>query len=549
MALLAMGLLGGTALLLLGLDRMAGALRRMAGSRLRQTLLRFTRKPLPAFLTGIAVTAFTQSSTAITVMVVGLSAAGMLKLAQSIPIILGANIGTTITAQLIAFKLADYALLPVALGYAASRLRRWPQLQLWGEAVLGTGLVFLGLHTLILSLQPLRDAPAVLDTLARMQSPLLGFLAGLLLAALVHSSSAVIGVALALCSQGLLSLPAGIALSLGAEVGTCATALLASLGRGAEARRVALAHLLFNATSALLTLPLIDQLAAVAGQLSGSLARQLAHALTLFNCFWALLFLGLTAPLASLVQRLVPEQAEAEQTLLPARFLNPDYLAEADLAFTMVRREVARAGRRIQPLFDSLAILLSRLGVDEAAQIKQLQAAVSEHYEDLTAYLGRISLHELPSEHAADFLGLLRAANGLHHIMHLISNLADDLAEEESTLDPRVVEYSTPFHQTVSRALGLAVQALEQQDLRAAANVSAMKDEVNGQLRELRLGAAAYLAAAAARSGPAGPRGQEEGFEQVYAQLMNLLEHYKRIYYFARRSARTVLRPDDEEHD
>jgi phosphate:Na+ symporter len=549
--LLAMGLLGGGALLLYGLDRMSAALKRVAGGRLRQTLTAVTRTPLSGFATGIGVAALTQSSTVVTVTVVGLSAAGLLTLEQSIPIILGANIGTTITAQLIAFNVSGSALWLVGAGYGMSQLRRWPRAMLWGEALFGLGLVFLGLHTLIAAMEPLRQSQPVQAALAHAEQPWIALLAGLLLAALIHSSAAVIGIVLALCTQGLIPLPAAIAVCLGAEVGTCWTALLASFGRSVPARRVAVAHLVFNAVGALATLPFVGALAGLMALIGGGEARQLANALTVFNIVWALAFLGVTRQLAGLVARLIPERTEEQGPLAPARFLSPEYLAEPELAFAMVRRELGRMGERIEPAFAALPRTLEQAGGGDLTGLQQLGEEVSQLYDQLTAYLGRVSMRELPAEHAGEFLGLMRAANGMHQITHLITNLAADITEEGQPLVPAVAQYSAPFHATVAEALRLALRAITEVDQAAAAQVSASKRTVNDQLRDLRLRAATELAqhpaaqAGGRGNGRSATGGEPDSFELSYAQLMNLLEQYKRIYFYARRSGRTVLADDN----
>jgi phosphate:Na+ symporter len=526
-----MGLVGGTALLMYGLGRLSGALRQAAGARLRETLDRLTRHRLSGFLTGISVTALTQSSTLVTVTLVGLATAGLLTVEQGIPVILGANIGTTLTAQLIAFNLAGQALWIVAAGFAASLVTRWPRVRLAGEAVLGLGLMFLGLYTLITAMAPLRTHPAVLQALAQAGHPLLGFAAGLVLAALIHSSAGVIGVVIALGAQGLLPLPAAIAVCLGAEVGTCSTALISSIGRRAAARRVALAQLLFNLAGAALSLPFVGQFAALVEPLSASPARQIANAMTLFNLVWAVVFLGFTRRLAALVSRLVPEAPEEERPLLPARYLSPDY-------------ELGRIGRRVVPLLEDLPGLSRHVQPAALARVQRLQDDVDELCDRIASYLGQLSLHDLAAARSAEFLGLMRATNSLHHIMDLLADLLEDLAEDGAPLPEAALDYSRALHAQVLAAVKLALLAVEQEDQAAALDLSAQKAGVEAQLRGLRLHAAAELSAALAAHG-AERVGGAASFELAYAQLMNLLEHLKRIHYHARRCARTILPEED----
>jgi phosphate:Na+ symporter len=535
-----MGLLGGTALLMYGLDRMSGALKRVAAGRLRQTLHSLTRHRLRGFLTGVGVTALTQSSTLVTVTLVGLATAGLLTLEQSIPVILGANIGTTITAQLIAFNIAGQALWIVGAGYFASMLGRWPRLQLAGEAGLGLGLMFLGLFTLTRVMTPLQQLPAVHQAFARLDNPLLALLAGAVLAAAIHSSAGVIGLVIALTSEHLLSLPAAIAIGLGAEVGTCATALLSSIGRGVPARRVALAQLLFNVIGAGVTLPFVRQLGELTSALSGNPGRQVANAMSLFNVVWAVAFLGLTPWLAGLVKRLAPEAPEDRRPLLPPQFLSPEYLTDAELAFTMVRRELGRIGAELEPLLAELPQRLAHLQPHSLARVRQLRADVDTLSDQIASYLGQISQQDLPAAGAAQFLGLIRASNGLHHIMDLLADLLEDVEADNVALPRAVLDYAAPLQQSVLADLRLALSAISTEDVAAAQRVSDHKESLADQVQALRLKAASAL-----NSG-AGPAGGNPGadFELSYAQLMNLLEHLKRIHYYARRSARTILKDD-----
>jgi len=546
-ALTLMGLLGGAALLLFGLDRMSAALKRIAGPQLRRILSLLTGTRLRGFVTGVGVTALTQSSTLVTVTLVGLASAGLLSLAQGIPVILGANIGTTVTAQLIAFDIAGYSLWILAAAFVLSLLRRWPRVQLVGEALFGLGLMFLGLFILGSAMAPLKGQPQVLELLAQTQHTLLGFGAGLLLAALIHSSAGTIGIAIALVSQDLIGLPAAVAICLGAELGTCVTALLASLGRSVPAQRMALAQLMFNAISTLATLPFIALLLGLVEPLSENPPRQIANAMTVFNVLWALVFLALAGWLARLVTRLLPERPEQLGPLLPPKYLSADYLGEPELAFAMVRRELGRIGRRLEPQLAQLPAELQRLGPQATSRIEHLHAEVGALYDQILAYLGRISAGQLDSAQAAQFLGLMRAASGLYQITHLLGNLTEDMAEDGIPLPPWVAEYAAPLHERVCADLRLALRAIETRDLAAAQAVSREKPQIGALLRELRLRAAAELS----RQTPDAPVARNHGgasFETSYAQLMNLLEHLKRIFYYARRSARTVL-PDDAEEE
>ena len=224
-------LLGGMALLLYGMQHTGDGLQRLAGARLRQVLTHLTANRLTALLTGALATAVIQSSTATTIMVIGFVQAGLLTLYQAMGIILGADIGTTFTVQLLAFHIYDYALLLVGIGFALTFLGKRRLFKDLGHAVLGFGLIFLGLKLMIEGMEPLKDSAVLAQALlAFAETPILGVAASAAFAALVASSAATIGLVIALASHGLLTLPSALPLVLGANVGTCVTALTASLG-------------------------------------------------------------------------------------------------------------------------------------------------------------------------------------------------------------------------------------------------------------------------------------------------------------------------------
>ena len=224
-------LFGGMALLLYGMQLTGEGLQRAAGARLRQILTHLTANRFAAALTGAGVTALIQSSTATTVMLIGFVQAGLLTLHQAMGIILGADVGTTFTVQLLAFKVYDYAPLMVGLGFSVLFFAKRRLFKDLGQALLGFGLIFLGLKLMIDGMEPLRQSPVVAQVLLTFaESPVLGIAAAAVFSAVVHSSAATIGLAIALAAHGLLPLAGAVPLVLGANIGTCATALAASMG-------------------------------------------------------------------------------------------------------------------------------------------------------------------------------------------------------------------------------------------------------------------------------------------------------------------------------
>jgi len=294
--------LGYLALFLLGIQEMSRGLNRYAGNKVQNFLARHAGSTLSSFLLGFIVTVLLQSSSLTSVIVVGLINAGILSLEQGVGIIIGANLGTTITLQILSFQWHHLALPLIALAALMSLIphRGW---KYCSRALFGLGLVFMGLEGIAAGLEPLRESPAVYGLLtAAGRRPLLGVGAGFLLTAMFQSSSAVSGVLLGLAGRGLITLPAALAIMLGADLGTCITALLASLGMKANARLAAWAHFLFNTCTLLLVLPLFRYFVSLAEFSADQLPRQMANAHFLYNLGGALVLLPLVPVFLRIVQ-------------------------------------------------------------------------------------------------------------------------------------------------------------------------------------------------------------------------------------------------------
>ena len=266
--MLTMQLFGGLAIFLFGIDQMSDGLKAVAGRGLAKLLGTMTRNRFVGALTGAFVTAVLNSSSVTTVLVVGFITAGIMTLSQSIGVIMGANIGSTMTAQIVAFNVTKYALLPVAIGFGMMFMGKSDKVKYSGSMLFGLGLLFGGMGVMSDAMYPLRTYEPFLDLMAKMANPLLGVLVGAVFTALVQSSAATTGIAIVMASEGLMTLPAGIALALGANIGTCATAVLASIGKPVAARRATAAHILFNVLGVIIWLPFLDQLAGLATSLS-----------------------------------------------------------------------------------------------------------------------------------------------------------------------------------------------------------------------------------------------------------------------------------------
>lgn len=306
---------GGLALFLHGLALLGRELEALAADRAQQMLKRFTGNRWGAIATGFAATALLGSSSVTIIMVIALTNAGLLSLPQAIGLILGSNIGTTMTSQVFAFDLDRYAAAILAAGVLFQMAGRG-RLRALGSAIVPVGMVFFGLHILGDAAAPLKEHPAFLKAIREAENPWKGALVGAVATALIQASSATVGVAITLASQGMMTVPAGIAIMLGAEVGTCSDTLIAALGRSRATLRAGLFHLLFNIATAVVALSLAPWFIALVTAAPGGThpARAIANGHLLFNTMGVLLVAGFVPWIARGLEWLVPESGTRPQS-------------------------------------------------------------------------------------------------------------------------------------------------------------------------------------------------------------------------------------------
>ena len=336
-----LGLLGGLALFLYGMQMMSSGLEAAAGSRMKMILERLTANRFLGVLVGAAITAVIQSSSATTVMVVGFVNAGMMTLNQAVWIIMGANIGTTVTGLLIALDVGELAPMFAFVGVALVVFVKKPQLQHIGQILAGLGVLFIGMDMMSSAMSPLRESEAFINLMSTFSNPLLGILAGAGFTAVIQSSSASVGILQALANSGVIGLPSAVFVLFGQNIGTCITAVLASIGTNRNAKRATIIHLMFNVigtiifTILFLTFPiayLIDGSIVLQGSvgnflsnvLPGTPAGQIALVHTSFNIITTILLLPLGNYLAKLAVRILPEQVqEKEEGTMRLEYLAP----------------------------------------------------------------------------------------------------------------------------------------------------------------------------------------------------------------------------------
>src|SRR5712691_4004275 len=354
-----LALFGGMALLLYGIRLSGEALQRALGGRLRSLLTGLSRNRILAVVSGAAITAIIQSSAATTLMLIGFVAAGLMTFRQTLGVILGADIGTTFTVQLIAFRVTDAAPLLIGLGFTTTFVARRRVLKDVGQALLGLGLLFLGLKLILDNAGTLKASPLAVNLLeAVANNPVVGVLAGAAFSALVTSSAATLGLTLAFAHQGLLSLLGAVAVVLGANIGTCVTALMASIGASAEAKRVAVAHIAFQILGVVLVFPFIGPFTDVVARTAADPARQIANAHTLFNIGISLAFLPFTPWASRAVESLVPDAPEGDSPFR-ARYLDERALETPALALGQATREALRMADVVQGMLRDVPVVFA----------------------------------------------------------------------------------------------------------------------------------------------------------------------------------------------
>lgn len=544
---LGMGLFGGLALFLGGLDVLSEGLKKAAGSTLRTVLQKLTVNRFMGAITGAFVTAVLNSSSVTTVLVVGFVTAGVMTLAQSVGVIMGSNIGSTMTAQLLAFNLSAYSLIPVAIGFFMTFISKSERPRYFGMMIMGLGLVFYGMGLMSEGMKPLRSYEPFLDILASMENPLFGILAGAVFTGLVQSSAATVGIAIAMASEGLLALPAGIALALGANIGTCVTALLAALGKPVEAVRAAVVHIGFNIIGVVIWLPFLGILAEFAvdispaapglegtAKLAAEVPRQIANANTLFNVINTLVFIGFTAWFARLAERLIPDRAPPEDVIIKAEYLDEAALEAPSIALENARREIERAGHITLEMMDALGDALvknNKAQLDEVArrddEVDILEAAIM-------AYLGRIRQRMLTEDEGATQQALVAAMLNIESVADVIETDMIGVARaylegdyEASSQETR--DMVKGLYETVRRGIELVVKAVGQSDQRAAQEVLLLKDDIRDFADRLFEHHAKRLHI------------DDPGYLQRVRLLMTFIEQLRHMYTLTKRIAKTQL--------
>ena len=546
---LTMALFGGLAMFLYGMEQMSDGLQSAAGDKLKDVLAGLTKNRFLGAITGAFVTAVLNSSSVTTVLVVGFISAGFMTLTQSVGVIMGANIGSTFTAQIVAFNVTQYALLLVAVGFFMLFTAKAERTRHYGSMIMGLGLIFYGMGVMGEAMNPMRTYEPFLDLMVKMENPLLGILVGAVFTGLVQSSAATTGIAIVMATEGLISLPAGIALSFGANIGTCVTAILAAIGKPAEAVRAAVVHITFNIAGVLLWVMFIPQLAdfivyispsapELAGKekMAAEVPRQIANAHTVFNVANTLVFIWFTPWFAKLAVFLVPEKPVEEKVIVKPKYLNKELLEVPSVALENVRFEIGHMGEITSDMLTTLRLAFQTRDRDLVDEVVKMDDKVDVLSELILEYMSEIQQEALSDESSHTLQSLMSATINIESLADVLeSELADickkfidnDLRESEETL--------TLFDElanTVGEAFDKLLDAIKNNDESLAAEVIALKEQVVHSVDAILKNQASRI-------------GVQTSKHLLLVRLeLELVDHLRRIYTLTKRIAREFI-PDE----
>ena len=507
-----LGLLGGLALFLYGMQMMSSGLEAAAGSRMKMILERLTANRFLGVLVGAAITAVIQSSSATTVMVVGFVNAGMMTLNQAVWIIMGANIGTTVTGLLIALDVGELAPLFAFVGVALVVFVKKPQLQHIGQILAGLGVLFIGMDMMSSAMSPLRESEAFINLMSTFSNPLLGILAGAGFTAVIQSSSASVGILQALANSGVIGLPSAVFVLFGQNIGTCITAVLASIGTNRNAKRATIIHLMFNVIGTLiftilflvfpiayvidgsLTLPgALGQ--TIAGLMPASHAGQIALVHTSFNIITPIILLPLGNYLAKAAVKILPERPEDKADQLHLEYLTPIQISSKDGGLGVsaiyvdqmqheLRRMMEMAKDNVEASFRSV---LNR-DEEELEQVEKTEEYLDFLNKEISLHVSRLITYETNEKASAVVSSFFTISGNIERI----GDHADNLAGYTRMLNKRNISFTGVAHDEISAMRDICLEgindllSLNAGNVEWLADVSALEQRIDDMTSDYR---------------------------------------------------------------
>jgi phosphate:Na+ symporter len=486
-------LVGGLGLFLYGMKIMGDGLENAAGDRLKGILEKVTSNKFIAVAVGTVVTMIIQSSSATTVMVVGFVNAGLMNLFQATGIIMGANIGTTITAQLVSLNLTAVAPIFIGIGTALVMFSKGKKNREIGNIVLGFGILFLGMEIMGAAMEPLRENEGFKNIMRVMSDNwLIALGAGLLMTAVIQSSSATAGILIVLASQGEVTLSAAIPFIFGCNIGTCVTALLASVGASKSARKAALIHVTFNVIGTLIFIPLRHYLSDIAqwinpGNTPNDIRRQIANIHTIFNISNTFILIWFTKYLVTFVNKLIP--GEDEKLFMGPKFIDDRVLQTPVIAVGQMVKETIRMANKAR---ENLEIAMEAFETNNEELIKKVydnEKLINILENEITDYLVKLSNTGLSEEQLAIVTTTFHVVNDLERIGDHAENIAD-LTTEKITrkleISKEAAEDLVHMYKYTINSLQTSIESYEHHDMDKANSVAPIEERINTLEKEYR---------------------------------------------------------------
>lgn len=465
---IAFGLLGGLAIFIYGMNMMSECLQKAAGGKMRSILALLTKNPVMGVLAGALTTAVLQSSSATTVMAIGFVSAGFMNLPQAISIIIGANIGTTMTAQIIAFKLSDYIYAIIFVGFIISFLVESEKVKNIGQTIFAFGLLFLGIETMGSVMKPLADSPVFTEMIARVSDvPILGVAVGTLMTLVVQSSSATVAVLQNFASQAgpdgvtsVIGLAGAIPILFGDNIGTTITAVLASIGQTKDAKRTAVAHCVFNISGTFLFIWFVGPFAKLIQMISPKgpeievISRQIANTHTIFNCVMTLVWVPLIWLMVRIVMRIIPDGRKEQYSLSEPLYLDEKLLGQPTAALQLVAKEVLHCSEIVRDMIRQTREALKNEEKKEIEDVHCKLDAVKSLHARITQYLTDLfASGSLNEEQASQSAGIMYVLSDVDRMGILCGEVAGGIKEK--------MEKKYKYSKEAMKDLGKSLELIE----------------------------------------------------------------------------------------
>lgn len=491
------GLLGGLALFLIGMQMMSSGLEAAAGNKMKKILEKLTSNRFLGVIVGAAITAVIQSSSATTVMVVGFVNSRLMTLNQAVWVIMGANIGTTITGQLIALDVGEIAPFIAFLGVAMIVFLKRDSIHHYGQILAGLGILFLGMEMMSSAMMPLRESEAFVNLMTRFSNPLLGILVGMVFTAIIQSSSASVGILQALAMSGVIDLSSAVYVLFGQNIGTCITAVLASIGTSRNAKRTTIVHLMFNIIGTTI-FTLICMFTPLTGWVESwtpdKVAAQIANMHTLFNVATTLLLLPFGNQLAKLVIKILPEKKTERESGYYLKYIKPIdttqeyHIGVAAIAIGGTRMELARMMHKVRENVDTSYRCVLAGNSKHLKEVAETEDYIDYLNAQISDYVSHLITHELNEKDSETVSALFKISGNLERI----GDHAMNISEYTKRMEKKNISFSAAAHDEIGQMRDICIKAidllgnLEPITEEAFTKIAAAEQEIDDMTRQFR---------------------------------------------------------------